>query len=145
MTESTEIGVQDRNGVEIKHGDYVKFDFADLMDTPFSNSHFGQLIRKHSLEKCVIHFMAARTFQPDYGWHNTLCYVVYFLKNDDVFLRREDREPEEEPYVRTGDEPPYFTYDVDARFMVYLKQKDRFSISGHSESPLLTLDEVKSA
>ena len=143
MTSPVEIGVKDRHGVEILQGDYVKFDFADLMNTPFSNSHFGQLIRKHSLEKCVIHFMAANTFQPDYGWHHTLCYVIYFLKNDDVFLTREDREPEDAPYVRTGDEPPYFTYDVEARFLAYIHKKDRFSIAGHSGNTVLTLDELK--
>lgn len=142
MTESTEIGVKDRSGVEIKHGDYVKFDFADLMDTPFSNSHFGQLINKHKLEKCVIHFMPARKFQPDYGWHHVLCYVIYFVRNGELFLRKEDRDEGSPPYVRTGDEDPYFTYDMDARFIVYLKQKDRFTIAGHSDSTTLSLDEV---
>lgn len=142
MNERVEIGIQDRNGVELVHGDYVKFDFSDLMDTPFIGSSFGRIIKKQNIEKCVFHFMSAKKFQPDYGWHNTLCYVIYFVKNDDIFLRKEDIDEGDEPYVRKGDEPNYFDFDVDPRFLFYITGKNRFECIGHSENVVLTVAEV---
>jgi hypothetical protein len=142
MTENIEIGIKDINGVELVHGDYVRFDFSDLMDTPFIGSNFGKTIKKQNLEKCIFHFMSAKKFQPDYGWHNTLCYVIYFVKDGDIFLTKENRDPEDKPYVRKGDEPNYFDFDVDPRFLVYITGKNGFTKVGHSENVTLTVEEV---
>ena len=142
-TTKTAIGMNDKNGTPICYGDIVKFDFSTLMDTMFSNSNFGKVIKKFSLEKCVIHFTDARVFQPDYGWYQTLCYVAYFIKDGELFTSNKEHSLDKNiPYVSTPDEDPYLFFGLDPYFLIYLTKKNQFEVVGHSEEQFLSFETV---
>ena len=140
--ETDKIFIQDKNGAEICFGSVVEFEFKNLMETSFIQSNFGKLIAKTKVDRCFIHFHDARNFQPHYNWYKTLCYVVYFLKDNKLFTIKEEAIMNEEPFDET-DTDTFFLYDFNPRFLIYLRAKNSFNILQHSNESQLSEDYLK--
>lgn len=78
---------------EIFIGDVFHFDFKKIMDTPFSNSNFGQDLAEKSVDDVYIHV----AFDPTRKL-NVPSYNIYYVKNDEII------------YNTFENDSPFFSY-----------------------------------
>lgn len=130
------IGMCDSFETEMSYNDIVEFSFEGLMDSPFTASSFGKYIKENNIQRCFIHLKKGKEFQPDFGWYNLLCYVVYFLKDNKLFKEFDD-DPDDNCQKNN-----YNFYGVEPRFFIYLKAKESFKIKGSSSKIILDEDDI---
>lgn len=131
-----ESGLKYNDGTPIEINDVVEFKFDSFIGTPFIGSSIGKLITEHNISGCFFHFKLARDFQPNYGWHTTILYVVYMIKDGELFKEfAEDGEVDK-------DSENYNFFSVDPRFLVYMQSKNEFYFSSNSEKRILDLEDL---
>ena len=132
-------GFKDIKGQDIELGDILKFEFKDLLDSPFSNGNFGSLLAKQSIDECYIHIHNAKDVYPDGGWYNCLYYFIYLVKNGRLFINKMEDNAE---YVLKDSDRPFFTSDSNPDFLRYLINKERLVVFKNNPSKNLAITDL---
>lgn len=103
------LGVKDRNGMELKYGDIVKLDYKKIKETSFYTSEFQDLLNEKKVEDLYIHILNINKLEPNFP--TSLEYHLYAVSSRGFENENSDEENEENRKLYEETKNPSLRFD----------------------------------